>query len=347
MIKNPTPRVLALLTALLIALVVGILGFTYRLPFVHNLLIIALVTALAYVLIYYSLEYFIYRKIKLIYKSIHQLKTQRTDSVAAVPDFGDAADDPIAAVASDVQEWAEARKGEIETLKKTEEFRKEFLGNVAHELKTPIFNVQGYISTLLDGAMDDPEVLRHFLNKAAKSADRIADMVNDLEAISNLESGRESMDLEIFDINDLLKDVFDSLEYMAGQKKIILDFKEGCNYTMIVEADKYRIRQVLVNLVTNSIKYGRQNGKTLAGMYDMDENVLIEITDNGIGIASPHIPRLFERFYRVDKSRSRIEGGTGLGLSIVKHIIESHRQTINVRSTPGIGTTFGFTLKKA
>lgn len=346
MIKNPTPRMLALLTAVLIALVVGLFGAFYGLPFLHILLGMVVITGVAYVLIYYSLEYFIYRKIKLIYKSIHQLKTQRTDS-AAVPYFGDSMHDPIAAVASDVQEWAEARKGEIETLKKAEEFRKEFLGNVAHELKTPIFNVQGYVNTLLDGAMDDPEVLRHFLNKAAKSADRIADMVNDLEAISNLESGRESMEFEIFDINDLLKDVFDSLEYMAGHKKVILDFKEGCNYTMIVEADKYRIRQVLVNLVTNSIKYGRQNGKILAGMYDMDENVLIEITDNGIGIASQHLPRLFERFYRVDKSRSRIEGGTGLGLSIVKHIIESHQQTINVRSTPGVGTTFGFTLKKA
>ncbi|MFS8617040.1 MAG: ATP-binding protein [Solitalea sp.] len=345
MIKNPTPRMLALFTALLVALVVGILGLIYGLSFLHNLLAIVLVTALAYMLIYYSLEYFIYRKIKLIYKSIHQLKTQRTDP-SSVPYFGDSSHDPIAAVATDVQAWAEARKGEIETLKKTEEYRKEFLGNVAHELKTPIFNIQGYVNTLLDGAMDDPEVLRHFLQKAAKSADRIADMVNDLEAISNLESGRESMELEFFDINALIKDVFDSLEYMASQKKIILDFKEGCNYTMIVEGDKYRIRQVLANLVTNSIKYGRPNGKVLAGMYDMDENMLIEITDNGIGIAPEHLPRLFERFYRVDKSRSRAEGGTGLGLSIVKHIIESHDQTINVRSTPGIGTTFGFTLKK-
>lgn len=336
---------LALFTALLVALVVGILGLIYGLSFLHNLLAIVLVTALAYMLIYYSLEYFIYRKIKLIYKSIHQLKTQRTDP-SSVPYFGDSSHDPIAAVATDVQAWAEARKGEIETLKKTEEYRKEFLGNVAHELKTPIFNIQGYVNTLLDGAMDDPEVLRHFLQKAAKSADRIADMVNDLEAISNLESGRESMELEFFDINALIKDVFDSLEYMASQKKIILDFKEGCNYTMIVEGDKYRIRQVLANLVTNSIKYGRPNGKVLAGMYDMDENMLIEITDNGIGIAPEHLPRLFERFYRVDKSRSRVEGGTGLGLSIVKHIIESHDQTINVRSTPGIGTTFGFTLKK-
>lgn len=345
MIKNPTPRMLALFTALLVALVVGILGLIYGLSFLHILLAIGLITALAYVLIYYSLEYFIYRKIKLIYKSIHQLKTQRTDP-SSVPYFGDSSHDPIAAVATDVQAWAEARKGEIETLKKTEEYRKEFLGNVAHELKTPIFNIQGYVNTLLDGAMDDPEVLRHFLQKAAKSADRIADMVNDLEAISNLESGRESMELEFFDINALIKDVFDSLEYMASQKKIILDFKEGCNYTMIVEGDKYRIRQVLANLVTNSIKYGRPNGKVLAGMYDMDENMLIEITDNGIGIAPEHLPRLFERFYRVDKSRSRVEGGTGLGLSIVKHIIESHDQTINVRSTPGIGTTFGFTLKK-
>lgn len=345
MIKNPTPRILALVGALLIALVAGSLFLIFRLSLFQAFGGAAAVAILSYFLLYYSLEYFIYRKIKLIYKSIHQLKTQRESTVLPFP--GELENDPLAAVASDVREWAEARKGEIETLRKTEEYRKEFLGNVAHELKTPIFNIQGYIDTLLDGAMEDPEILKHFLVKAAKSADRIANMVNDLEAISNLESGDVSIEPEIFDINDLIKDVFDSMEYMAGQRGIQLDFKEGCNYVMIVEADKYRIREVLVNLVANSVKYGRPNGKTLAGMYDMDENVLIEITDNGIGIAPEHLPRLFERFYRVDKSRSREEGGTGLGLAIVKHIIESHGQTINVRSTPGVGTTFGFTLKKA
>lgn len=345
MIKNPTPRLFSLLAAIFIAVIQIIIAVIYKLTFIQGISAVILVGVAAYLLVFYYLDYFIYRKVKLIYKSIHQLKTQKTEDVD-LPDFGTSKTDPIAAVASDVTQWAEARKGEIETLRKTEEYRKEFLGNVAHELKTPIFNIQGYVNTLLDDAMDDPEILRHFLVKAAQNTDRLASLVDDLEAISNLESGYVAMEFEMFDINDLIKDVFDSMEYMATQKGILLDFKEGCNYPMIVKADKHRIRQVLVNLITNSIKYGRRNGKTLIGMYDMDENVLIEITDDGIGISPDHLPRLFERFYRVDKSRSRMEGGTGLGLAIVKHIIESHQQTINVRSTPGIGTTFGFTLQK-
>jgi two-component system phosphate regulon sensor histidine kinase PhoR len=227
-----------------------------------------------------------------------------------------------------------------------ERYRKEFLGNVSHELKTPIFNIQGYINTLLDGAWEDQEVLIHFLKKAAKSTDRIASLVEDLESISQLESGFLTMEMEIFDINDLIHDIFDSLDFRAAEKNIRLDFKEGCDTPFIVEADKDRVRQVIINLLVNSIKYGKENGYTLIGLYDMDENILIEVTDNGIGIEEEHLPRLFERFYRVDKSRSRDEGGTGLGLSIVKHIIEAHDQTINVRSTKGVGTTFAFTLKK-
>jgi two-component system, OmpR family, phosphate regulon sensor histidine kinase PhoR len=344
MTKNPTPKSIAFYTSILVSLLVGF--FTYFLE--KNLVVLGSIIAISffssYFLFLYSIEIFIYRKIKLVYKNIHNLKIRKLEP-SKNPEI--TSTDPITEVEKEVRDWADDKSIEIAQLRTMETYRKEFLGNVSHELKTPIFNIQGYISTLLDGAMEDPEVLVHFLKKASKSTDRIATLVEDLEAISQLESGFLTMEMEIFDINDLINDIFDSLDFRASEKNITLDFKEGCDRPFIVEADKDRIRQVVVNLIVNSIKYGRENGYTLVGLYDMDENILVEVMDNGIGIPEEHLPRLFERFYRVDKSRSREEGGTGLGLSIVKHIIEAHNQTINVRSTPGIGTTFGFTLKKA
>jgi two-component system phosphate regulon sensor histidine kinase PhoR len=238
---------------------------------------------------------------------------------------------------------------EIAQLKKVADFRKEFLGNVSHELKTPIFSIQGYLHTLLDGAMDDPEVNTKFLKKAAKSTDRLSDLVADLLEISKLESGELVMNEERFDINSLTKDVYEQFEVKAKEKGIELTIKEGCNKPFMVLADKYRIRTVLVNLVGNSLKYGKPNGFTSAAYYVMGDNILVEIADTGEGISQEYLPRIFERFYRVDKSRTRNDevGGTGLGLAIVKHIIEAHHQTVNVRSTVGQGTTFGFTLKAA
>ena len=244
-------------------------------------------------------------------------------------------------------EWARSQANEIEQLRKLEAFRKEFLGNVSHELKTPIFNIQGYIHTLLDGAIDDPEVNIRFLKKAGKSLDRLSDLVEDLISISQLETGQLKMEMEKFDIHALCVDIYEALEMRAGEKGIELTFKEGCDKPFWVYADKARIRQVLVNLIVNSVKYGKQGGRTLISFYDMDENILIEVADNGEGIEAVHLPRLFERFYRVDRHRSREEGGSGLGLAIVKHIIEAHNQTINARSKVGSGTTFGFTLRKA
>jgi two-component system phosphate regulon sensor histidine kinase PhoR len=214
-------------------------------------------------------------------------------------------------------------------------------------LKTPLFNIQGYIHTLLDGALEDPEVNRNYLERASRSVERLCLIVDDLEAISKLESGELILDQRTFDIHELVKEVFESSEIRAVELHIKMEFKEGSDRQFFVYADKERIRQVVSNLVINSIKYGRKNGTTSVGFYDMDENILIEITDNGIGIDPSHLPRIFERFYRIDKSRSREQGGTGLGLSIVKHIIEAHKQTINVRSNYGIGTTFAFTLKKS
>ncbi|MCF8284463.1 MAG: sensor histidine kinase [Sphingobacteriales bacterium] len=340
--KNPTPRSIAFFTSLLLTTLVGIASFFLFHKILLSLVFLVLVFLISYFLFLYAIEVFIYRKIKLVYKNIHSLKVRKLDP--KISDINML--DPINEMEREVRDWAADKTSEIEQLRTMERYRKEFLGNVSHELKTPIFNIQGYVNTLIDGAWEDPEVLIHFLKKAAKSTDRIASLVDDLEAISQLESGFLTMELEVFDINDLIHDIFDSLDFRAKEKNIKLSIKDGCDVPFIVEADKDRIRQVIINLIVNSIKYGKVDGHTFVGLYDMDENILIEITDDGIGIDEEHLPRLFERFYRVDKSRSRDGGGTGLGLSIVKHIIEAHDQTINVRSTKEVGTTFAFTLKK-
>lgn len=247
---------------------------------------------------------------------------------------------------NEILAWAEDRKNEIEQLKKLEVYRREFLGNVSHELKTPIFNIQGYVLTLLDGGLEDPSINRNYLVRAEKSVDRMITIIDDLEAISQLETGELQIELERFDINVLLKDVIDSLEMKATAKGIILSTVDE-NKPIFVLADRFRIRQVFVNLLVNSIKYGKEYGETKVRFYDVGNNISIEVADNGIGITKEHLPRLFERFYRVDKSRSRDQGGTGLGLAIVKHIMEAHNQTITVMSTEGVGTVFTFSLKKA
>ncbi len=344
MIRNPTPRSIAFYTALGVALLVGAFAAFIEASWLESLVLFGITGIISFAFFYYALEIFIYRKIKLIYKNIHRLKTSRHKS--SVFDKDVMSTDPISEVSQEVILWAKDQNAEIEELKKLENFRKEFLGNVSHELKTPIFNIQGYIHTLLDGALHDPEVNVHFLQKAARSVDRLCDLVEDLINISQLETGQLKMEMERFDIHAMVKDIFESLDMKAKERGIALNFKEGCDQPFFVFADKYRIRQVLVNLVVNSIKYGKDGGATYCAFYDMDENILTEISDNGEGIEEKHLPRLFERFYRVDKSRSREAGGNGLGLAIVKHIIEAHDQTINVRSKLGSGTTFGFTLKK-
>lgn len=242
--------------------------------------------------------------------------------------------------------WVEDRKNEIEHLKKLEVYRKEFLGNVSHELKTPVFNIQGYVLTLLDGGLEDPSINRNYLQRAEKSVDRMITIIDDLEAISQLETGELQIEPERFDMVALIKDVVDAQEMKATEKGIILTVHEE-NKPFYVIGDRFRIRQVIVNLIVNSVKYGKEYGETKIRLYDAGDLISIEIADNGIGIAEKHLPRLFERFYRVDKSRSREQGGTGLGLAIVKHIIEAHNQTIEVMSTEGAGTVFSFTMKKA
>jgi two-component system, OmpR family, phosphate regulon sensor histidine kinase PhoR len=347
--KNPTPRTLAFIAALFASVIVIFAEYVTNVSPVFqknwiSLLVVFVITfSSTFLIFYYLLEFFIYRKIKLIYKTISINK----NSKVRAKEKADLNEDVFNEVSREVEEWDQHRTDEIAELKKLETFRKEFLGNVSHELKTPIFNIQGYIHTLLDGAMHDEEVHVQYLQRAAKSAERLGLIVEDLEAISKMESGEMILDQRTFDIWELVKDVYDSSELKTREKNISLGFKKGSEHPFYVYGDKERIRQVLVNLVVNSIKYGREGGTTSTGFYDMDENVLVEITDSGIGIETAHLSRVFERFYRVDKSRSREAGGTGLGLAIVKHIIEAHKQTINVRSTYGVGTTFTFTLKKA
>jgi len=283
-----------------------------------------------------------YSKIKLIHKNVLQLQKHTQDKLNRPNET-----DYVAEINRILIENAKEQKEEIDQLKQMELYRKEFLGNVSHELKTPIFNVQGYIHTLIDGGIEDHDINALYLNKAARSLDRLISIVDDLESISKIESGNLILEYRTFDITDLTKEVLESSELMAREKRIQLYIKETLDKPFYVYADKDRIRQVLVNLVVNSIKYGKNDGFTEVRFYDYDEQVTIEVEDNGIGIEKHNIPRLFERFYRVDKSRSRHQGGTGLGLAIVKHIIEAHLQKITVVSELGYGTTFSFTLKKS
>jgi two-component system phosphate regulon sensor histidine kinase PhoR len=246
-----------------------------------------------------------------------------------------------------VKKFATDKKLEIETLKVREEYRREFLGNISHELKTPLFTVQGYLSTLLDGAMDDKKIRKKYLERAEKGVERLVYIVEDLDMISKLEMGDVNLELSKFNIVDLVQSVFDLLEMVADKKNIILMFDRKYNKAINVFADQEKIQQVLSNLIVNSIKYGKENGTTEVTIEDLvDDKIIVRIRDNGEGIEKQNIPRLFERFFRVDKSGARSEGGSGLGLSIVKHIIEAHGEKIYVESEFGIGSEFSFTLEK-
>ncbi|HET6243230.1 MAG TPA: ATP-binding protein [Bacteroidia bacterium] len=265
---------------------------------------------------------------------------------ANFPDSFDLDTDILNQVSRDVVNWTQSSNKEIEDLKSQEQYRKDFIGNVSHELKTPLFNIQGYVLTLLEGGLEDETINRNYLIRAERSVERMINIVEDLDTVTKLETGQLVMDFIKFDIVDLSKDVVDALQMNAKQKGVVFKIKKDNEKPVLVKADKDRIRQVLTNLMLNSIRYGKKEGLTEIRFYDMEENILIEVADNGIGIPAHHLAHLFERFYRVDKSRSRESGGSGLGLAIVKHIIEAHDQTINVRSTEGVGSTFSFTLKK-
>ena len=254
--------------------------------------------------------------------------------------------DSIDRLEDEIKKLAQERNKELEQTRNLDSYRKEFLGNVSHELKTPIFNIQGYVSTLIDGGINDPSINVEYLKRADKSVDRMIQIIDDLETISQLEVGTLELDPEVYDIAQQVRDVIDALEFQANKQNIKLQLAKKYDKPILVKADKFRIRQVLVNLITNSIKYGKENGKTTISLNLFDEQVIVEVKDNGIGIDEKHLPRLFERFYRVDKGRSREQGGTGLGLAIVKHIIEGHGETIDVVSKINEGTAISFTLKR-
>lgn len=340
--KNFSPQQAAIVSAVPIAALASLAVYGYSDLWLPSVIFFCVLTLVAYLIIYYTVKRFIYRKIKLIYKLIYQTKASKKEEFyfkSILPQK------TIQEVNTDVEEWAIHHKAELEILRENETFRKEFLLNLSHELKTPIFAIQGYIDTLQNGAMENSEVNRKFLSNAYKNADRLVNLVDDLDEITKLESGVLKLQKEPFIIQDLFKEVCDSLSIRADEKKIKSFIKSGCEAPLMVYADKEKIRQVLINLVDNAIKYGKQNGTIEGSIYKIDgKKILVEISDNGYGIAEEFLPRVFERFFRTDMARSRQAGGSGLGLSIVKHIIEAHQETIHVRSKTNIGSTFGFIL---
>lgn len=293
----------------------------------------------SFFVIQYRVERFIYRRVKKIYDDVSLLDSSTLRSQPITTD--------MATLTKEVKKFATDKKLEIETLKVREEYRREFLGNVSHELKTPLFTVQGYISTLLDGAMSDKTLRKKYLERAEKGVERLIYIVKDLDMITKLETGDLNLEYSIFDIVELVKNVFDLLEMRANKKNITLTFDTKYAEPIYVHADQEKIQQVVTNLVMNSIKYGKEGGTTEVSIENLVKNkIIVRITDNGEGIQKQHIPRLFERFFRVDKSGARSEGGSGLGLAIVKHIIEGHNEKIYVESQFGVGSEFSFTLEK-
>jgi two-component system phosphate regulon sensor histidine kinase PhoR len=334
--RQINPIQVAAINAFTISLLVGLANYFFIRSWWIALLSFVVLFIISYFLIRYFTERFIYRHIKLIYKFISQTKATKREEFfnkSLLPEKS------LQEVSEEVEQWAAQKREEIETLKQNELYRKEFLQNLSHELKTPIFAVQGYVDTLLSGAMHKEEVAKKFLLNTSKNIDRLVNLVDDLDEISKLESGEQELYKENFIIQELVEEIFDSLSIKAADKNIKTSIKKGCELPIIVYADKEKIRMVLINLVDNAIKYGKQNGSINFSAYKT------QISDDGFGIAEEHLTRIFERFYRTDLARSRKEGGSGLGLSICKHIIEAHGQTMHVRSRLDVGTTFGFTLQ--
>lgn len=295
---------------------------------------------ICFVIIQYRVERFIYRRVKKIYDDLTLLESTSLTKQPITTD--------MATLTKEIDKFAKDKKLEIETLKVREEYRKEFLGNVSHELKTPLFTVQGYLLTLIDGAINDKKIRTRYLERANKGVERLIYIVKDLDMITKLEVGDLSLNRETFDIVELVQSVFELLEMKAAKKKITLTFDMEYKEPIMVNADRERIQQVLTNLIVNSIKYGSERGTTEVSIENLIKNkVIVRVTDNGEGIAKEHLKRIFERFFRVDKSGSRKEGGSGLGLSIVKHIIEAHDERIYIESEIGVGSEFSFSLEKA
>ncbi|MDQ5928421.1 MAG: two-component system, OmpR family, phosphate regulon sensor histidine kinase PhoR [Bacteroidota bacterium] len=304
-----------------------------------GLVVLVSVFFFSFFVLQYRVERFIYRKVKKIYDDVSLIESTTFINKPITTD--------METLSREVKKFATDKKLEIELLQVREGYRREFLGNISHELKTPLFTVQGYISTLLDGAMDDKNIRKKYLKRAEKGVERLIYIVEDLDMITKLESGDLNLEMVRFDIVRLIQNVFDLLEMKADKKNIKLVFEDPEIKPTFVNADKDRIQQVVDNLIVNSIKYGKQDGTTEVSIVNLsNKKVLIRFSDNGEGIQRHNIPRLFERFFRVNKSGSRAEGGSGLGLSIVKHILEAHKEKIYVESEYGVGSEFSFTLEK-
>ena len=340
--KNLSPKQLALLTALLMSSLIAMSVFVLIANWKLLLAYFIACFIVTYLLVYQILELFIYRKIKLIYKLISHTKASKREEAYQkyiLPQKG------IDDVRVDVENWAAQKADEIQQLQSNEQFRKEFLQNLSHEIKTPIFAIQGYLELLSDGAVEDPTLSKKFIGQAEANVQRLVSLLNDVDLITNLEINKDSILKQHFVIQDLMTEVVQNLNVKLLKKNIQFQFKKGSELPLEVFADKNKIYQVLVNVFSNAIKYGKIDGEITSSIYHLDDKkILIEITDNGIGIDEAHIPRLFERFYRTDDARSREIGGSGLGLAICKHIIEAHGENIHVRSQLNVGTTIGFTL---
>jgi two-component system, OmpR family, phosphate regulon sensor histidine kinase PhoR len=340
--KNLSPKQLALLTALLMSSLIALSVFVLIANWKLLLAYFVACFIVIYLLVNQILELFIYRKIKLIYKLISHTKASKREEAFQkylLPRKG------IDEVREDVENWAAQKVDEIQQLQSNEEFRKEFLQNLSHEIKTPIFAIQGYLELLSDGAAEDPVLSKKFIGQAEANVQRLVGLLNDVDVITNLEINKDSILKQHFTIQDLITEVVQNLNVKLLKKNIQFQFKKGSELPIEVFADKNKIYQVLVNIFSNAVKYGKIDGSITASVYHLeDKKILIEISDNGIGIDEAHIPRLFERFYRTDDARSREIGGSGLGLAICKHIVEAHGENIHVRSQLNVGTTIGFTL---
>ena len=341
-IKNTqkNPYQFALISASLIAIgnyfiLLLFYGYTSK-----NLIISILIFIISFIIIQYRIQGFLFKRFKELYQDLDMLDSTQINKSSISTDMD--------SLMENIEEFAKDKKIEIETLKLKEEYRKEFIGNVAHELKTPIFTIQGYISNLLDGAMDDKELLNKYLKRTDNSVERLSYIIKDLDLITQLESSTMNLNISSFNMINLIFNIFDHLEIKSSKRNIKLVFDKKYNNEILVSADKERIGQVLTNLLVNSINYGRDKGTTEVSINDLTkEKLIVRVTDNGEGISEEHLPRLFERFYRVDISRSRKHGGSGLGLAIVKHIIDAHNENIYINSKLGVGSEFSFTLQKS
>jgi len=334
------------ITAIFFIIIASFFAYFYFLYHVSILVLAVLLSFFSFIsfwILQFYIERYIYDRIKVIYKIIHDHKLGKSNKNLKKKQSNES----IESVHQEVLDWSQGYEEEISQLKELEKYRKEYIGNISHELKTPLFAILGYVSTLIDGGIDDDEINTKYLIKSEKNINRLVSIVNELEIINQLESGEIKLDITKFNLKELVDDTIESLELKAAERNIRIYYGKNYDQAIYTLADKNQIQKLITNLVGNAIKYGFNNtGKVKISFFDMDDKILVEVTDNGPGINKEDLSRIFERFYRTDKARSREQGGTGLGLAIVKHIIEAHKQTIYTRSTVGIGTTFGFTLEK-